>query len=163
LILPKKGSYFFLSEIIIDLELDYDIPFEKDLCGKCTRCLDACPTGAIVAPGIIDARSCISYLTIELKDEIPDEFRDKTDDYIFGCDICQDVCPHNIKFAVPSMEPEFQPIPAISQWSKNDWDIMDKPSYRKHFLKTGSPIARAAFQKLKSNIGFVKNSHNPEG
>ena len=162
LILPKKGSYFFLSEIIIDLELDYDTPFEKDLCGKCTQCIDACPTGAIATPGVIDAKSCISYLTIELKDEIPDAFRGKTADYIFGCDICQDVCPHNIKFAVPAKEPEFEPIPAISQWNKNDWEMMDKPSYRKYFLKTGSPVARAAFQKLKGNIEFAKNSHTPE-
>lgn len=162
LILPKKGSYYFLSEIIIDIELDYDTPFEKDLCGKCTRCLDACPTGAIVNPGIIDARSCISYLTIELKDDIPDAFRGKTADYIFGCDICQDVCPHNIKFAIPTKEPELHPLPAISQWIKNDWEIMDKASYRKNFLKSGSPVARAAFQKLKGNIEFTRNSYNPE-
>lgn len=162
LILPRKGSYFFLSEIIIDLELDYDTPFEKDLCGNCTRCIDACPTGAISAPGVIDAKSCISYLTIELKDEIPDAFRGKTADCIFGCDICQDVCPHNIKFAVPANEPEFEPIPAISQWNKNEWEMMDKPSYRKNFLKTGSPVARAAFQKLRGNIEFAKNSHTTE-
>ena len=161
-ILPKKGSYFFLSEIIIDIELDYDTPFEKDLCGKCTRCIDACPTGAIITPGVINAKSCISYLTIELKDDIPDTFRGKTADYIFGCDICQDVCPHNIKFAVPAKEPDFQPIPAISQWSKNDWEMMDKPSYRKNFLKSGSPFARAAFQKLKGNIEFAGNSNNTE-
>jgi epoxyqueuosine reductase len=162
LILPRKGSYFFLSEIIIDIELDYNTPFEKDPCGKCTRCIDACPTGAILSPGVIDAKSCTSYLTIELKDEIPDAFKGKTADYIFGCDICQDVCPHNIKFAAPTKEPEFAPIPAISEWANNEWEIMDKPSYRQNFLKTGSPVARAAFKKLKGNISFVRNSHYPE-
>lgn len=158
-IIPRKGSYFFLSEIIIDLEMDYDIPFEKDPCGKCTRCIVACPTSAIISPGVIDAKSCISYLTIELKDEIPDIFENKTGNNIFGCDICQNVCPHNIKFAVESKEPGFKPLQSISNWSKNDWEVMDKSTYRKNFIKTGSPLARASFLKLKGNIEFVKDSY----
>lgn len=157
-ILPRKGSYFFLAEIVTDLVLDYDTPMEKDFCGKCTRCIDACPTNAIVAPGVIDAKSCISYLTIELKEDIPNEFSGKTRGYIFGCDICQEVCPHNLNFAVPTRETEFTPLPAIAQWKKDNWEDMDKQSYRKNFIKTNSPIARAGFEKLKSNIEFVKKN-----
>ncbi|MFN2394509.1 MAG: tRNA epoxyqueuosine(34) reductase QueG [Bacteroidales bacterium] len=156
LILPRKGSYFFLAEIVTDLELDYDTPMEKDFCGKCTRCIDACPTNAIVAPGVINAKSCISYLTIELKDDIPQEFSGKTRSYIFGCDICQEVCPHNVKFAVPTKEKEFTPLPAIADWNKKNWEDMDNSSYRKNFIKTNSPVGRASFIKLKSNIEFVK-------
>ncbi len=154
LILPRKGSYFFLAEIVVDVELEYDTPFEKDLCGKCTRCMDACPTRAIAAPGKLDARRCISYLTIELKEDIPPPLSSNTQQYIFGCDICQQVCPHNIKFAVPCSEPAFEPLPAIKEWSRETWEQMDKSTYRKNFVKTRSAFPRASFGKLKANMGL---------
>lgn len=160
LILPGKGSFFFLGEIILNNVLHYDEPFEKDMCGKCTRCIEACPTAAITGPGKIDATRCISYLTIELKEQIPEKFKDKMQNHIFGCDICQDVCPHNIKFAGKSNEPDFHPLPAISLWSKSDWEEMDKSEYRKQFIKTRSPIARAAYLKLFGNIQFIRDLDN---
>ena len=160
LILPRKGSFFFLSEIILNAVLHYDEPFEKDMCGKCTRCMEACPTGAITGPGEIDATRCISYLTIELKEDIPQQFKEKMGNYIFGCDICQDVCPHNIKFARKTNEPEFEPLPAISLWSKSDWEEMDKSGYQKQLIKTRSPLARAAFLKLCGNIQFISDVEN---
>ncbi len=154
LILPRKGSYYFLAEIILDVELPADLPFEKDLCGKCTRCIEACPTQAITAPGLIDASRCISYLTIELKDPIPEEFSGKTEQYVFGCDICQQVCPHNIKFATPCREPDFEALEAIASFSKSQWETMDKSTFRKCFLKKGSPLARVKFEKLKNNLSL---------
>ncbi len=154
LILPRKGSFFFLAEIILDVELPADPPFEKDLCGKCTRCIEACPTQAITGPGIIDARRCISYLTIELKEPTPEEFTGKTEGYIFGCDICQQVCPHNIKFATPCREKDFEPLEAIKSFTREQWEAMDKSTFRKSFTKVGSPLARVKFEKLKGNIGL---------
>ncbi|TVQ17068.1 MAG: tRNA epoxyqueuosine(34) reductase QueG [Bacteroidetes bacterium] len=153
LIIPRKGSYFFLAEIILDIELPYDTPFEKDLCGKCTRCMEACPTGAITSPGSIDARRCISYLTIELKDPIPEEFTGKTEGYIFGCDICQQVCPHNIKFATPCKEPGFEPVDAIKTFTRVQWEGLDKSTFRKSFTKAGSPLARVKPEKLMGSMG----------
>lgn len=152
LILPRKGSYFFLGEIILDIPLDYDPPYNKDLCGKCTHCMEACPTGAIVSPGVVDAKKCISYLTIELKDDIPGQFKGNTDNYIFGCDICQDICPHNRNFAQPTSEEDFRPLPAIARWEKQDWENMDKPAWKNAFVKTRSPVARALWPKLMQNI-----------
>lgn len=154
LILPRRGSYFFLAEIILDVELPVDPPFGKDLCGNCTRCMEACPTQAITAPHVIDAKRCISYLTIELKEPTPDGFADKTNDYIFGCDICQQVCPHNSRFATPSDEPDFKPLEAVASFSKSQWEAMDKSTFRKSFLKKGSPLARVKFEKLKGNMGI---------
>jgi epoxyqueuosine reductase len=152
LILPRKGSFFFLSEILIDLELPYDTPYEKDLCGSCTRCIDACPTKAIISPGNIESRRCISYLTIELKDNIPSDLEPHLTQNIFGCDICQQVCPHNIKFAKPCDEPEFQPLLPICSFTKTDWENLDKSLFRKLFVKAKSPIARVSFEKLKKTI-----------
>jgi epoxyqueuosine reductase len=157
LILPQKGSFFFLAEILIDLELPYDTPYEKDLCGSCTRCIDACPTKAIISPGIIESRRCISYLTIELKDNIPEDLEPHLSQNIFGCDICQQVCPHNIKFAKPCNEPEFQPLHPICKWTKTDWENLDKSLFRKHFVKTRSPIARISFEKLRETIKSARS------
>lgn len=156
IILPRKGSFYFLSEIFIDSPLIYDAPFEKDMCGKCTRCIDACPTQALNGDGTMDARRCISYLTIELKDDIPDEFKGKMNDYIFGCDICQSVCPHNQKFAKASLVDEFHPLPAISGWSNYDWEAMGKPLFRQSFVKKASAISRIKFEKIQGNIAWVR-------
>jgi epoxyqueuosine reductase len=163
LIIPQKGSFFFLSEIILDVELDYDTPFEKNHCGNCTRCMDACPTGAIVAPGQIDARRCTSYNTIELKDMIPTELRGKSQRFIFGCDICQNVCPHNKRFAKPYTESSFDALPSIRNWSRSDWENLDNPAFKKNFMKISSPISRAGFKKLKDNIDSARSAdnHNP--
>ncbi|MEO7180963.1 MAG: tRNA epoxyqueuosine(34) reductase QueG, partial [Gemmatimonadaceae bacterium] len=109
LINPGRGSFFFLGALVLDLELAIDVPFEADRCGSCTRCIDACPTEAIVAPRELDARRCISYLTIELREEIPVEFREAIGELIYGCDICQEVCPYNVKFAQELKEPAFAP------------------------------------------------------
>jgi epoxyqueuosine reductase len=156
LIIPRKGSFFFLSEIILDIDLPADKPFEKDMCGKCTRCINACPTGAIVAPRIIDANKCTSYLTIELKEKMPAEMADKRENFIFGCDICQSVCPHNIKFATPCTEPRFKPLEAIATWSDEDWNTMDKSTFKKNFIKIRSPLARPGYDKIMDTIANTR-------
>ena len=156
LIIPGKGSFYFLSEIFIDSPLVYDAPFEKDLCGKCTRCIDACPTQALKGDGSMDARRCISYLTIELKDDIPAEFKGKANGYIFGCDICQLVCPHNQKFSQPTPIDEFHPFPAISGWSNHDWETIDKARFKDSFVKKSSAISRVRFEKMQLNIAWAQ-------
>ncbi len=153
LILPKEGSFFFIGEILTTAPLKADEPFLKEHCGNCTRCMEACPTGAIIAPGEIDARRCISYLTIELKEPIPPEFKNKTKGWIFGCDICQDVCPFN-RFAYPHREESLKPLPFIKSWNDKDWKAMDKPTYNREVKKNHSPIARVKFEKLMHNIAF---------
>ncbi len=158
LILPRKGSFFFLAEIILGTELPYDQPMDKDLCGACTRCIAACPTGAITAPGIINASKCISYLTIELKEAIADEFHGKMNQYVFGCDICQNVCPHNTRFAEPANEKDFEALPAVARWEKHEWESLDKPAFRQNFVKTRSPIARAKYEKLMGNIQMASRA-----
>lgn len=152
LILPRKGSFFFLAEILLDLPLAYDQAFEKDFCGNCTRCLDACPTGALCAPAKVDARKCISYLTIELKDDIPEAYAGKLQQNIFGCDICQDVCPHNQKFARATREPRLAPLPAWQQLSRSDLEQMDSVMYKWHFVKQLSPLARIKHAKFLANM-----------
>lgn len=154
LIIPRKGSFFFLSEIIINLPLQYDAPFEKNLCGSCTRCMQACPTGAIKASGEIDARRCISYLTIESKDPIPREFKGRCQNWIFGCDICQDVCPYN-RFSKPHDEPGLKPL-AYVDWQQQQWEQLAPDEYQAEIRKSGSPIARASFEKLSGNIRFYQ-------
>lgn len=151
------GSFFFLAELIIDLELLPDPP-AKDYCGSCTRCIEACPTNAIAAPGLLDASRCISYLTIELKDNIPSEFQGKYENWIFGCDICQDVCPWN-RFAKPHNEPQFEPSPDLDKMSENDWLEITEDVFRDLFRK--SAVKRTKFQGLKRNIAFVSGA--PEG
>lgn len=152
LISRKNGSFFFLAEVVTDLELDYDLPFGGNYCGDCTRCIDACPTAAITDARHLDASRCISYLTIELKEAIPDDFRGKTANWIFGCDVCQDVCPWN-RFSIAGNEPAFKPEGTWTGWSPGEWQDMEKTTFKKVFGK--SPLMRAGFTKLKNSISFV--------
>lgn len=147
----SMGSFFFLAEIILDLELEYDGPI-KDYCGTCTACMDACPTDAIPQPYVVDGSKCISYFTIELKEEIPNEVKGKFENWIFGCDICQDVCPWN-RFSQPHNEPRFQPHPDLEHLSQNDWKEITEEVFRKVFKK--SAVKRTGFTGLKRNIEFV--------
>jgi len=152
LISKKSGSFFFLAELIVDLELAYDQPFETDHCGTCTKCIDACPTDAILTPFVIDAKKCISYLTIELKEEIPAEFNDKMDNWMFGCDICQDVCPWN-RFSVPHSEPQFQPDENLLNMKKEDWQDITEEVFKGIFKN--SAVKRTKFKGLVRNIDFL--------
>ena len=152
LISKKNGSFFFLCEIILDLDLDYD-HIETDHCGSCTACIDACPTNAIVEPYVVDGSKCISYYTIELKSNIPDYAKNTYDDWIFGCDICQDVCPWN-RFSKPHQEPLFESNKDFLSISKNDWIEMTKETFNKVFKN--SAIKRAGFDGIKRNIEFIK-------
>ncbi len=153
LINPKHGSFFFIAELILDIELAYDGPI-KDYCGTCTRCIDACPTGAIVKPYVVDGSKCISYLTIELKDEIiPKEFKGKMENWIFGCDICQDVCPWN-RFSKPTQEADFSPHENLLKMSKADWFDLTEEIFQELFKK--SAVKRTKYKGLKRNIDFLK-------
>lgn len=152
LITQKRGSFYFIAELIIDLELNYDTP-TTDHCGTCTACLDACPTQAIVAPYVVDGSKCISYFTIELKEAIPMEMKGRFDDWAFGCDVCQDVCPWN-RFSKPHNEPLFDPNPDILNLSKKDWEEITEDVFRAVFKN--SPVKRAKFDGLKRNIDFLK-------
>ncbi len=154
LISKKKGSFFFLAEIILDLELSYDNPFKTDHCGSCTKCIDACPTDAILPNNTIDGSKCISYFTIELKEEIPQQFSGHFDDWMFGCDICQDVCPWN-RFSKPHEEPNFRPDDRLINYSKSDWQDISKEVFNSIFKK--SAVKRTKFEGLKRNIEFLKN------
>jgi len=147
LINQKYGSFFFIGELIIDLELEFDQPYEKEHCGSCNQCLSACPTNAFVSPAVLDARKCISYLTIELHDEIPSEFVPKLTKRAFGCDICQDVCPWNRR---PEPSNYFEANSFILSASKDDWLALDSDKFDDLFKK--SAIKRAGFQKLMQNI-----------
>ncbi len=149
----KKGSFFFLAELIIDLDLDYDEPIRTDHCGTCTRCIDACPTAAILGPNVLDASKCISYLTIELKDAIPTQFKDQMEDWAFGCDICQDVCPWN-RFSSPHNESAFQPHPKLLDMSAGDWHEMTEEVFREVFKK--SAVKRTKYSGLRRNLQFLK-------
>ncbi|GAA4830937.1 tRNA epoxyqueuosine(34) reductase QueG [Algivirga pacifica] len=148
----NRGSFFFIAELILDLELEPDGPV-KDYCGTCTRCIDACPTDAIVGNGIVDGSKCISYFTIELKDAIPDEVSGKFKDWIFGCDICQDVCPWN-RFSRPHHTPELSPHEQLEDMSKKDWEEITDEVFRTLFKK--SAIKRTKLEGLKRNIKFVQ-------
>ena len=152
LIHPRHGSYFFLAEMILDLELEYDSPI-KDYCGTCTACIDACPTDAIASDGyILDGSKCISYLTIELKDGIPSSFKGKMDNWMYGCDICQQVCPWN-RFSSPHEEPQFEPKESLVSMSKEDWVEITEEVFDDLF--EGSAVKRTKFQGLKRNISFL--------
>jgi len=151
LINKKKGSFFFLAEIITDLELAPDSP-ATDHCGSCTMCIDACPTKAIIAPYVLDGSRCISYFTIELKDQIPNEFKGSFDNWMFGCDICQDVCPWN-SFSKPHSEPLFEPKDELMNMSKADWKELTEETFKKVFK--GSAVKRTKFDGLKRNIRFL--------
>jgi len=143
------GSYFFIGTIVCDLELEPDQPTTHH-CGECTACIDACPTQAIVADGVVDAGRCISYITIESKEPMPDEIRSNNKGWIFGCDICQEVCPWN-KFSQPHAEPRFEPQQAFHTWDMNEWEQMDENMFNAVFGKT--PLTRAGWQKLKNSLG----------
>lgn len=153
LISKEKGSYFFLAEIILDLELHYDEPFKTDHCGTCTKCIDACPTRAILPNNTIDGSKCISYFTIELKDEIPKSFEGQFDDWMFGCDICQDVCPWN-RFSTPHYEDRFKPNPELLNKSKGEWETLTEEVFQSLFKN--SAVQRAKYAGLMRNISFLK-------
>ena len=151
LLTRQVGSFYFIAELIIDLELEYDTPV-TDHCGACTACIDACPTEAIIQPYVVDGSKCISYLTIELKDNIPIEFKGKMDDWMFGCDVCQDVCPWN-RFSTPHAEPLFSPHPELLSMSKEDWEELTEETFRKVFKK--SAVKRTKYSGLKRNIAYL--------
>jgi epoxyqueuosine reductase len=152
LINRQKGSFFFIAEIIIDLELVHDGPM-KDFCGTCTRCIDACPTEAIVAPYVVDGSRCISYLTIELKENIPAEFKSKMDNWAFGCDICQDVCPWN-SFSAPHREPLFTSNNNLLNFSENEWHELTEETFDVVFK--GSAVKRTKYKGLRRNLDFLR-------
>ncbi|GAA4403894.1 tRNA epoxyqueuosine(34) reductase QueG [Nibrella viscosa] len=146
------GSFFFIGELILDLDLEPDGPI-ADYCGTCTRCVDACPTDAIVEPYVVDGSKCIAYFTIELKEAIPDEVKGKFQNWMFGCDICQDVCPWN-RFARPHQTPEFTPHPALEQFSKADWEEITEDVFQAVFRR--SAVKRTKLAGLKRNIEFLR-------
>jgi len=150
LINPKLGSYVFIGELIVDIELEYDTPV-KDYCGNCRKCVDACPTGALTGPYQIDASKCISYLTIEKKGELPNEYQNKMNKWIFGCDACQDVCPWNRK-AIPHQSEELKPHPDLLKFKDTDWENLTKEKFNELFRK--SAVKRTKYTGLKRNINF---------
>ena len=152
LLTQQVGSFYFIAELIIDLELEYDYA-TTDHCGTCTKCIDACPTEAITEPYVVDGSKCISYFTIELKENIPTEFKGKFDDWMFGCDICQDVCPWN-RFSKPHNEPLFNPHPELLDMTKKDWEEITEDTFKKVFQK--SAVKRTKFAGLERNIEFLK-------
>jgi len=151
LINKEKGSFFFIAELIIDLELEYDGPV-KDYCGTCTRCMDACPTDALATPYVVDGSRCISYLTIELKENIPLEFKGKMENWIFGCDICQNVCPWN-SFSEKTKEAAFKPVTGLEEMKGEDWEEITEDVFNNLFHN--SAIKRTKFEGLKRNIRFL--------
>ena len=152
LINKEHGSFFFIAEVIVDLPLIYDGPL-KDYCGTCTRCIDACPTGAITEPYVVDGSKCIIYLTIELKEAIPEQFRHQMDNWAFGCDVCQDVCPWN-RFSEPHNEPLFMNQSGLLDWSRKDWYELTEQTFQTHFRH--SAVKRTKFKGLKRNLSFIR-------
>jgi epoxyqueuosine reductase len=154
LIHKKNGSFFFIATLIVDLDLAYDEAEKADYCGTCTRCIEACPTQAIEKDKVVDGSRCISYFTIELKDLlIPDPMKNKFDNWMFGCDICQDVCPWN-RFSKPTLEPAFTPIAEILHYNENDWEELTEQSFKKIFAE--SPLKRAKYQGIRRNLQFLR-------
>jgi epoxyqueuosine reductase len=154
LLSKQAGSFYFIAELIVDLDLDYDSPV-TDHCGTCTACIDACPTEAIVAPYVVDGSKCISYFTIELKNEIPSNVRGHFDDWVFGCDVCQDVCPWN-RFSKSHKEPLFNPNPDLLAMTKKDWEEITEDVFKNLFKN--SAVKRTKFSGLKRNIDFLDSS-----
>lgn len=155
LINKKAGSFFFIATLITDLELEYDDPFAKDYCGTCTKCIDACPTEAILPGNMVNGSKCISYFTIELKDEmIPSEMKGKFNNWAFGCDICQDVCPWN-RFSTPTEEAAFRALPEILNLSTEEWEKMSEEGFKRVFKD--SPIKRTKYGGMMRNIKFIKS------
>lgn len=153
LISQKVGSFYFIAELILDLDLEYDTP-TTDHCGTCTACIDACPTQAIVEPYVVDGSKCISYFTIELKEQLPLEMKGQFNDWMFGCDVCQDVCPWN-RFSKPHNEPLFNPHPELLEMSRKDWEEITQDVFSKIFKK--SAVKRTKFSGLTRNIQFLKD------
>lgn len=153
LIQKNKGSYFFLAELIIDLNLAYDVPFKADHCGSCTKCIDACPTKAILGNNTVDGSKCISYFTIELKNELPTTLKGQFEDWMFGCDICQDVCPWN-RFSKPNLEDRFSPHKDLLTFNKANWEEITNETFNVIFKK--SAVKRTKFEGLVRNISFLK-------
>ncbi len=151
LLSKQKGSFFFLAELILDIDLEYDIPV-ADHCGNCTRCIDACPTDAIIAPYLVDGSKCISYLTIELKNEIPNSFKEKMDNWMFGCDICQDVCPWN-RFSIQHEEEAFHPKEELISKNREEWIEISEEIFQNLFKH--SAVKRTKFKGLQRNIRFL--------
>lgn len=154
LINKQQGSFFFLAELIVDLDLEPDLPI-KDYCGSCTRCIDACPTQAIVEPYVVDGSKCISYLTIELKENIPSSFQGKMDNWVFGCDVCQDVCPWN-RFSKPHQEPLFNDNRGLLSMTEKEWHEITEQTFKVIFGK--SAVKRTKYKGLKRNLNFIKRS-----
>ena len=152
LITKKNGSFFFIAELILDLSLDYDTPI-KDFCGSCNRCIEACPTDAIVKPYVVDGSKCISYFTIELKEQIPEEVKGKFQNWVFGCDICQDVCPWN-RFSKPHQEPLFNASSSLLNMSENEWQEITQDVF--DLLFKHSAVKRTKFEGLKRNLKFIR-------
>lgn len=156
LITKQHGSFFFIATLICDLELEYDLPYQKDYCGTCTRCIDACPTDAILPDKTINGSQCISYFTIELKDAlIPDTMKGKFENWMFGCDTCQDVCPWN-RFSQPAKETAFQPLPEILNLSSQEWEALTETSFQKLFRQ--SPLKRTKWKGIQRNLHFLKST-----
>ena len=154
LINKKQGSFFFIASLIVDLELNYDNAYTKDYCGTCTSCIDNCPTEAIMPDKVIDGSKCISYFTIELKDTlIPDKMKGKFDNWLFGCDVCQDVCPWN-RFSKANQEEKFKPIPEIINFNAKDWEELTEEKFK--IIFNNSPIKRTKFSGIKRNLQFIK-------
>jgi len=153
LITKQVGSFYFLAELIVDLDLDYDT-IESDHCGQCTACIDSCPTEAITEPYVVDGSKCISYFTIELKENIPQEFKGKFDDWVFGCDVCQDVCPWN-KFSKPHKEPLFQSSSELMKMSRDEWNEITEETFNKIFKN--SAVKRTGYKGLTRNLNFIKS------
>jgi epoxyqueuosine reductase len=156
LINKQSGSFFFIAELIIDLELEPDGPI-KDYCGTCTRCIDACPTDAITEPYVVDGSKCISYYTIELRDEIPIKEKGKFENWAFGCDICQDVCPWN-RFSKPHNEPSFDPHPSLLEMKREEWYEITRDVFNEIFRK--SAVKRTKFEGFLRNLEFIKEEPN---
>ncbi len=153
LINKQSGSFFFIATLIVDIELEYDAGVAKDYCGTCTKCIDNCPTEAILPDKVVDGSKCISYFTIELKDAlIPDAVKGKFDNWMFGCDVCQDVCPWN-RFSKPTNEISFSPIPAVLNFSTSDWEELTEENFKLIFKN--SPIKRSKFEGIKRNLKFI--------
>ena len=153
LLTQQLGSFYFIAELIVDLDLEYDTPV-TDHCGDCTACIDACPTQAIVEPYVVDGSKCISYFTIELKDSIPASYQGQFDDWMFGCDVCQDVCPWN-RFSKPHNEPLFEPRSELLNYSKEQWHELTEEVFADLFRK--SAVKRTKYSGLKRNIAFLQN------
>ena len=157
LINKQNGSFFFIATLIVDIELVYDDAYAKDYCGSCTKCIDNCPTDAILPDKVVDGSKCISYFTIELKDAlIPTDMKGKFDNWMFGCDVCQDVCPWN-RFSKPNSEIKFAPIPAILNFTTNDWDELTEENFKLIFKN--SPLKRSKFAGIKRNLAFIKTGN----